>query len=692
MPNLLFELGCEELPASFVASACADLLSAILIRLTAEFGIPFQGVKFSTPRRLIVGVTGIPSRQEDFSKESRGPAVKAAFGDDGKPLPPLIGFCKSNGVDPASVEVRDGYVWIQKMVVGKSAQHILQELLPDAIKSLTFEKSMRWGSGSMRFARPIRWLLASLDGEPIEFEIQGIRSGLESRGHRFYSPEKFKARTQEELLQELRARKVEPDPAVRMEMIKQQSMALPGGKVDISIELLEENGYLCEWPTAIAGEFKEEHLDLPEDVLVTAMAKHEKMFPVRNGKNMLVNQFVFVRNGGEDDSVRRGTEWVLNARLDDAQFFFKEDQKKSLAEFLDLTDRIVFHADLGTVRDRSERLHDLTSYIAGQTRADESEVDLAARAGLFAKADLSTGLVSELPSLQGIIGGEYAKREGFAEPVCSAIKTQYKLMSNADPVDVSARTGWRLTVADAADKLAGFLGIGEVPSGSSDPYGLRRAATAIIELALSWQEVQATLAPCFVRAAGLYQHQGFEISFDKMFENLHFLFKSRYESLFEQFRYDVLESVIASSSVEDLLHPRLVRFRCEVMNELSQLPGFVQTATRPLNLVESSKKKGELFDGARLSQKIEKLHSESGTQLAAALENAGASIAKSLQSYDLDAAKSTLLSLEAPINTFFEETMVMDSDPEIRSARLSLIDACSLVLKSVGDFSKLVSL
>lgn len=690
MPSLLFELGCEELPATFVDKAVGDLAAEIVDRLGKSFNQAFAAQKFATPRRLIVSVDGIPQRQEDSVSEVRGPSIKASFDAQHNPLPPLIGFCKSQGVDPTLGEERDGYVWISKAVVGKSAMELLATILPDAVRALSFEKSMRWGEGGMRFARPIRWLVASIDGESIDFEIQGVKSGLESRGHRFYAPEPFLAPTLEQLLTGLRHQQVEPDPASRREMIVKGANALGVGDIAFSDSLLEENIQLNEWPVSVAGEFREDHLNLPEAVLVTAMAKHEKMFPVRDGKGQLTSSFIFVRNGGEDQTVRQGAEWVLNARLDDAQFFFNEDRKKTLSEFLDQTERIVFQAKLGSVKDRAERLHDLTSFIASRTGASEEEIDLAARAGLFAKADLSTGLVSELPSLQGVIGGDYSAREGFDEAVCFAIAHQYELGRRAPPTNPSERTAWRLAMADAIDKLAGFLGIGEVPSGSSDPFGLRRAASSVIELSWSWPEIKESVVEWVVRAVELYQHGHFPVEMAVAMKNLDELMRSRYENLLETVRYDVRDAVLSASPMTDLLNPTEIQFRCECMRTLIQSEAFVQTATRPINLVESSRKKKEEFDGKELAEQKPNLDSPSGIALAEKIEEVEKAVAQGIENRASNQVVEAIQSLEPAINLFFEDTMVMAEDRKVRQARLSLLDRCAGVLLGVGNFSKIV--
>lgn len=690
MPDLLFELGCEELPATFVAKAVDDLANGILARLQIAFGVQFDAEMYATPRRLIIGVKDIPARQEDSVAEVRGPSLKAAFDASHNPLPPLVGFCRSQGVGVESVQEREGYAWISKPQVGKDSRELLASILPDAVKAMSFDKSMRWGHGSFRFARPIRWLLASLDGQCVDFEVQGVASGLYSRGHRFYAPERFEASTLPNLLTELRKRKVEPDATLRKEMIVNGANQQGLGQIDFSEALLEENVYLNEWPISIAGDIRQAHMELPEAVLVTAMAKHEKMFPVRDESGKLVSKFVFVRNGGEDETVRRGAEWVLNARLDDAQFFFSEDCKRSMAEFLDQTSRIVFQAKLGSVRDRAERLHDLASFIANRTGADETESDLAARAGLFAKADLSTGLVSELPSLQGIIGAAYSEREAFAEPVCYAIGRQYRPETKEHPRGAKERTAWRLVMADAVDKLAGFLGIGEVPSGSSDPFGLRRAASTVIELSWAWPDLPGSIIDWVIRAGELYQHQHFAVDLEKALSHLDALMRTRYESLLEDVRYDVLAGVLDASRLSDLLDPSAIRFRCECMTDLAKDSTFVRAATRPINLVDSSRKKAEVFSGADLAKNQDRLDSDSGLILAQKLFEVESGLSEAHQSRNKQAVVDALQSLEPAINQFFEETMVMVEDDSIRASRLSLLDRSALILMRVGNFSKLV--
>ena len=398
MAELLFELGCEELPASFVRKAYGDL-QAHLVQLLGEAQLLEDGFKaqsLGTPRRLIVGVTGIKTLQPDISENKRGPALEAAFDASGNPTPALLGFCRGAGVDVANVTKDDKYVWAEKVTKGAPTAELLQAILPDAIRKLAFDKSMRWGSGKMRFARPIRWILANFEGKPVTFQIESVTSGATSIGHRFYANKEFTSATWDEHLSNLRKHKVEPDVDIRIKMITDQSKQASGNPL-LDEDLVDENAFLTEWPDAVHGEFKAEYLHLPRPVLVTAMAKHEKMFPVEDASGNLTNKFVFIRNGGDDATVKAGNAWVLNARFNDARFFYNQDSELTLDDFLAKTENLMFGRDLGTVYQRVERLVGLAEQVSEVTGATAEEIAYAKKAAKYAKADLSSRLVSELP-------------------------------------------------------------------------------------------------------------------------------------------------------------------------------------------------------------------------------------------------------------------------------------------------------
>lgn len=680
MSELLLEVGTEELPASFVRKAYHDLRDAVVALLDGS-GLGSNAtsdvvVAMGTPRRLIVSVPGVLDRQPDTTKDMRGPALKAAFDDAGEPTRALLGFCRSQGVEVADLRRDEQYVWATKAIVGRPALEVLAEGLPKVIRALSFEKSMRWGASRMRFARPLRWILASLDGTVVPFEIEGVASGLESRGHRFYSPEAFPATNLESLLQGLRERMVEPDPDKRSAAIQMGAHSEADGEAVIPAALLEENTFLTEYPTAIAGHFLPAFMSLPEPVLITAMAKHEKMFPVRDASGALTNQFIFVRNSGEDDTVRAGCEWVLNARFNDAKFFFEEDAKYNLDHFLEKTSTIVFQEKLGTVRQRADRLQLL---VAAEASAELAHAQMAAK---YAKADLATGLVSELSSLQGVIGSEYAKREGFAPEVVFAIGAQYDPSKLGEIETVAERTAARLIVADAVDKLVGYLGLGLEPSGSSDPFALRRAATQLIEI--EWTRPGFFHSELVTTACEVYQAvNGLTFDAAAICESLNRIFSARYDALLPDVRHDILEAALLPTVPLAALSPDRVRYRISLMERLATDAEFVQLATRPINLVASARKNGVSFAETNSLAAVKRadLQSAEGEALLECL------MALEGSSNDLE---DDLRSLVAPINRFFEGAMMMAEDPDVRFARLSLLKACADRFLEAGDFSRIV--
>lgn len=689
MPELLLEVGCEELPASFVRKAYEDLRKSIHDKLQEAglIGEDHASTAMGTPRRLIVSIPDLPERQQDATKDMRGPNEQAAY-KDGQPTPALLGFCKGQGVAPDDVRLVDGYVWVTKKIEGRSTAELLSEIIPQAIRGLQFEKSMRWGASKMRFARPIRWMLAAFDGKVVPFEIEGVRSGLTSVGHRFYKPETFQAAYLQDLVDGLRKRYVEPDPAERQAKILREAQDVASGDPQMPADLIEENVFLTEWPSALQGSFKKEFQELPVPVLVTAMAKHERFFPVRDPSGNPTNHFVSIRNAGEDDTVRAGNEWVLNARFNDAKFFYDEDKQKRLADFLEETSGILFQDKLGTVRQRADRLSALAAAVARVTGADEAEVQHASQAGLYCKADLSTGLVSELASLQGIVGGEYAKREGFPDPVCWAIETHYDLDKNPEIACPGSRTSVRTLLADNLDKLAGYLGIGIEPSGSSDPYGLRRAVTTLIEAAWQWPSELPSYEDLLKLALQEYSKQSVGLNEEAALKSLASIFEGRYEAMMPEVRHDVLAAALLVEDRPKLLSPKDVKFRTAVLGELAGDVQFVQTATRPLNIVSAARKKGiplEENDPLSISQKD--LDSPTGSTLHFKLKEQGARIGDVGTPTEL---ADLLRDLQTPINDFFESTMVMAEDEKARFARLSLLNACSRMLLRAGDFSKIV--
>lgn len=684
MPDFLFELGCEELPAGSVQKATRELQHAIERKLN-EAGVAFKSREpMFTPRRMIVGLTEVDAVQPDQTKTQRGPALSAAFDSDGKPTKALEGFCRGQQVDVSELLNEGDYVWVRKLMKGRKTADLLADLLPSILGEVQFPKTMRWADGSFRFARPIRWILASFDGQVVPFEIEGVASGLTSRGHRFRDGSEFPAPNWDTLMTGLRNRFVEPDFETRRQKIQSEVASLLQGTNPLE-SLVEENANLTEWPEALLGEFKPEFLELPAPVLVTVMAKHERFFPVSDPNGSIMNKFVSVRNGGQEDAVREGNAWVLNARFNDARFFYEEDRKHSLASFLEKTRSMTFQEKLGSIRQRADRLAALARAVAVWSGANEEEAGFAYEAGLYAKADLTTGLVSELDELQGVIGGEYARKEGFADPVCWAIASHYDLSKNAEPDCPGSRTAVRLLIADQLDKIAGFMGLGFAPSGSSDPYALRRSVTFLIEAAWQWPSPLPNYRPLLDTAFAGYASQGIALDQSRALEIAWEVFEGRYKSLLEG-KHDHIEASVLPG--DDLLDPRSTRTRLHVLQSLADNSAFVQCATRPANIVSAALKKGIQFDDADMSDAS--LDSAEASLLRKRVEEQTPKVQAAVESENGVALVEALNPLIEPVNAFFDSTMVMVDNVRIRGARLKLLSECDRLFRLGGDWTKIV--
>jgi glycyl-tRNA synthetase beta chain len=703
MPEFLLEVGCEELPASFVEKAYNDLRDALCKELT-DLGVCEGGATAcGTPRRLIVSFPNLKPRQEDSVKEQRGPSLQAAYDAAGEPTKALLGFCKSQGIEPSDLRKDEQYVWVTKHVSGRPTSELLESILPRIILGLNFEKSMRWGASRARFARPIRWILAACDGRALDFNVEGVPSALISYGHRFYAPDPFEAKNFFQLVDELRDRFVEPLSSIRRGQIVEQAHLLAHNCTIGYDDLLDENTFLTEWPTAILGSFSESYLELPEPVLVTAMAKHERMFPVREtDTGKLTNQFIFIRNSGEDETVRKGCEWVLGARFNDARFFYEQDQKLTLDDFLAKTEGVVFQAQLGSVRQRAARLANLGAKLAKMFNFSPEEVEMCRKVGLYSKADLATGLVSELSSLQGFVGGFYLRKEGQeSDRVCWTIENQYSRFSLAESHE-DIQTAWYSAYASRAenqhnllplfqlsdnlDKLAGYLGLGLSPSGSSDPFGLRRCVTALIENAILCPEIQGfSHVELISVAAAEYDNQGYSLDSDRIISTLADMHAARYPVLWSSSKTRrPFEAALMRGNHQEMTNPKRVLFRLETLEQFDA-PADLQTIARPINLSNSATSKGEKVGSIGEITQLG-LNSEEGRALLDSI---------SLATPEVESAKSPLelatilKSLLPAINAFFDNTMVMSDDPTERFHRLSLASATADLFLVAGDFTKL---
>jgi glycyl-tRNA synthetase beta chain len=498
MANFLLEVGTEELPADFVSSAIAQWQHKIPSSLTAEFLNPGAIEYYGTPRRLALLIKDLPRQQADREEEVKGPPVSAAF-KDGQPTNAAAGFARKQGVDLADLAIRDTpkgeFVFVQKQIAGRQTIDILQELSPQWITGLEGKRFMRWGDGDLRFPRPIRWLVALWDTEIVPLElINGsarIQSDRLSRGHRVLHPETVTIAQATDYVETMRDASVEVDSAVRKEKIASGIIAEAkslGGTAEIYPDLLAEVVDLVEYPTAMSGKFEADFLKLPTEVITTVMVSHQRYFPVHQAgdNNTLLPNFITISNGdpNQKDVIAEGNGRVIRARLADAQFFYQADCDEHLDTYLPQLENVTFQEDLGSMRDKVDRIIDMAKTIAEQLEVSEEQQNEIESTALLCKADLVTQMVYEFPELQGVMGEKYAIVSGESPTVARGIFEHY-LPRGADDVMPTTLNGQVVGLADRLDTLIGIFGLGMIPSGSSDPFALRRAANGIVNIAWS---------------------------------------------------------------------------------------------------------------------------------------------------------------------------------------------------------------
>ncbi len=686
--DFLLEIGIEEMPARFLGSALNGLREQAAAALE-EKRLAYDELKtYGTPRRLALFVKGLAEAQEPLTLEVKGPPRKAAFDVDGVPTKAGAGFARSQGVDPADLVFRMvgkvEYVFAVKRDEGQPAYEVLQELCPRIIRGLSFPRPMRWGNWDFKFARPIRWLLALHGNRVIPFEIAGVRADRYTYGHRFLSTGPLEVREPAEYESLLEANFVMADPDRRRRVIWSQIgevAAAEGGRVDEDPELLEEVVNILEYPTAFCGRFAEDYLELPEPVLVTPMREHQRYFPVRGADGRLMARFVAVHNGtGEHiDIVRAGNEKVLKARLDDAAFFFREDLAVPLAERVDELKKVVFREDLGSVYQKVERLIALGGVIAGMLDVSDEDRRRVARAALLSKADLVTGMVYEFPELQGVMGREYALRSNEDPGVAEAIFEHYlpRGAGDAFPATVAGRI---LAIADRIDNLVGAFGLGIQPTGSADPYALRRQALAICQITLDGP-LYLNLNELIAKAHTLYGSR-LTVSLGEVIEGLDDFFRQRLRGLFQErgLRYDVIDAVLALpfGDVRDLWEraEAVAAFR-----EQEAFPDIITAFTRAHNLArnaETEQVNPDLFED------------EAERGLYEAMRTVRTRVHKAVNNRRYPEALNTLAELRAPVDAFFDAVLVMADDPAVRANRLGLLRNVANEVQKVADISKLV--
>jgi glycyl-tRNA synthetase beta chain len=711
MPDLVFELGTEEMPAGAIADALEQLREKVTSGLAAARLAPEKVETFGTPRRLVVLANGVPAQQPDQEREVRGPAKSVAFDAAGKPTGAALGFAKKQGVDAGQLEIVDvdGSEYVQARVrdTGRVAEEVVGPILADIAKSLAFPKLMRWGdqsAGGMRFVRPIRWLLCLLDEKIVPMEVAGIRSGRETRGHRFLAPGEFEVGEALDLFQMLHTAGVMLDPEERKRGIVAQANMLAaeaGGRVPWDEGLLEENVFLVEWPTGLRGNFDPAYLELPRPVLVTAMKKHQRFFPVEDENGKLLPHFISIRNGGEDhlDTVREGNERVLTARFADARFFYSQDQETKLDDMAAQLGRLVFQEKLGTIAQKRERLVALVGSLADSLRMDSQAKERAIRAASLCKADLVSRMVIELPSLQGVMGREYALLQDEDPAVADAIAQHYQPKSANDSVPASP-LGCLLAVADRLDTLVGYVGIGVMPSGSSDPYGLRRAAQGVVQI-LADEPGMGSLTEMERLAADAYdQVNGLDVPLEPLLNDLGALFDQRISALHEErgVRYDLVDATLGGGSLSGAVVFATVK-RGETLQAVAGDASFVpttQAAARVANILKSApadeRRAGNQAILEVLSRRVDRTLLQEGSELR--LFHEAQALAPDVARLDSDRDYAGLYRelerLREPVNAFFEDVMVMVEDAGVRANRLALLSLVDALYKALADFTKVV--
>ena len=677
--TLLLEIGTEEIPAHAMPNILSQL-KTLAEKSLAEARIDFGAVKtLGTPRRLALLVSDVAATQADVEEEKRGMSSKIAFDADGNPTKAAIGFAKKNKVRPEDLITRDGYVYAVIHEQGKPSAEILQTLLPKIICDLNFPNNMRWGDLDFKFIRPLRWIVALFGAEVIPFEVANVKSGRTSRGHRFLSAGDFDIATADDYVDACAKNFVIVDQDKRRDMIVKQInevAASKGGVAEITDDLLEEVLYLVEYPTALAGEFETKYLALPAEAVITPMRDHQRYFPVKAADGSLMPLFITIRNGGKDylDIVQHGNERVLKARLEDAQFFFNEDRKKSLAAHRDKLKTVVFQEGLGSVYEKTERLVKLVEKISSLVGVDAAN---AIRAAELSKADLVTGMVTEFTELQGVMGREYAKLDGEAVEVCAAIDEHYmpRFAGDAQPKTTAGKI---LSLADKIDNIVATFSRGLVPTGSQDPFALRRQALGIVNL-LSGARWSLSIREVVALAMDLLNITD-ETKRDKIQSDVADFMRLRIRNvLSNSTRYDVIDAVI--DDVDDVFAVMLKAAALEQFLKTPDATKTVQSFVRVSNLAKKA-------DSAEMIPEQFKLDAEKVLHGAfAAIKVATDEL---IAKKDYLGALDVLKKLSTPIDSFFESVMVMDEDLAVRRNRLALLKSIDNLLAKIADFVKIV--
>jgi glycyl-tRNA synthetase beta chain len=729
LPELLLELFSEEIPARMQAKAAEDL-RALITNGLVDSGLTYEGAQaHATPRRLVLSIEGLTAQSKDTREERKGPKVDA-------PQAAIDGFLKSTGLTLDQLTKQDDkkgqfYLAVIKKN-GRLATDVIAELVPDVIRKFPWPKSMRWGSGALRWVRPLHSILCCFDGEVVPFDVDGIKSGHTTRGHRFLAPAEISARRFEEYELKLNKAHVIVDASARADTIKTEAKNLAFAQ---GLELVEDEALfkevagLVEWPVVLMGEFDQAYLDVPPEVIITTIKNNQKCFCVRDKTGKLANKYILIANTVPKDGgaeIIRGNNKVIAARLSDAKFFWDQDLARPLGDRLDMFSEITFHNQLGSQALRIEAIKQFAPQIIFDARSKHEDIVLAA---LLAKCDLKTNMVEEFPELQGLMGSYYARAQGANKEIVEAIRDQYRPVGPSDGIpnsDISIS----IALADKFVTLCGFWSIGEKPTGSKDPFALRRACLGAIRIILE-NKTRLRLNSIFAAIVSFWSFGKPDTSHEQVIDAAFRLFSAGYtrqarkiakkeienqkrerilslKQITEEVvpdllsffadrlkvylkdqgkRHDLIDAVFALGGQDDLL--MIVR-RVEALSKFlstddgKNLLAGVKRASNILRIEE--KKDGKSFDGD-VNEKLLTLAEEKS--LHSAVSEAATFAKKAVAQEDFEAAMKAIAKLRAPVDAFFEKVTVNDADPAIRANRLALLNLIRAATAEVADFSKI---
>lgn len=679
--DLLFEIGAEEIPAGFMPNILGQLKQLAETKLN-DAHLPFESIAtYGTPRRLALIVKGLADASAEISERHKGPSASIAYDADGNATKAAIGFARGKGLDVADLVVEDGYIYAETKTAGVPAKDIVSEMLPQLITGLNFPKSMHWGNLDAKFVRPVRWLIALLDEEVIPVEFATVKSGNVTRGHRFLCADEISIKNAASYVDTLKENFVMVDQDARRELISKQLHDIAASK-NASIvwddDLLEEINYLVEWPTALCGGFEESYLALPDAAIITPMKDHQRYFPLVDQDGKLLPMFLTVRNGSDHsiEVVQAGNERVLRARLDDAKFFFNEDRQKPLIDRQDGLTKIVFQEGLGNLADKTERLLKLGRVFGEECGLHEDAAVVLERATELAKTDLTTGMVTEFTELQGVMGKEYALLDGESPEVAEAIFEQY-LPRFAGDVLPQTEAGKVLSIIDKVDNIVATFSRGLIPTGSQDPYALRRQTIGILNILLG-SEWNISLRPIFKASMELLNVPAEKQ--DELLNQVEEFFTLRLKNIFldREVPHHVIDLLLSNNELSVADAEGLVN--ALLANRIDENVELVQAYTRMYNLVKDVEYTGVNSD--LLKEDAEKALFE------AASKASEASLA-AWEANDYTAVVAVPATLVPAINKFFEDVMVMDKDEAIKSNRLQLVRLAYSVMAIIGDISAL---